>query len=111
MLVGSAQAGTMAEKAFQKMCVKRDINPEGQFAQEDGYLFYDGYEAGVRDTHKACNIERSAQIEACLPAILKEALDKVEHLVHVCDQHDDRVKARQLSEPMRKLWEAINGPA
>ena len=34
-----------AQQAFEAMCKRRGINPDWQFAQEDGYLFFDGFAA------------------------------------------------------------------
>ena len=44
-------------------------------------------------------------VEAAALAVLREALDNVE--IHPCDQHNDDIKAKQLSEPLQKLYFAM----
>ena len=44
-------------------------------------------------------------IEAAALEVLRDALDNVE--VHPCDQNNDDIKAKQLSEPLQKLYRAL----
>jgi hypothetical protein len=57
---------------------------------------------GERDQAKSIKVE-AALTAAC--AIVREALDSV--TVHPCDQHNDAVRAAQLSEPMLTLYVAL----
>lgn len=41
-----------AEAELRKYCKRKDINPDGQFIEQDGYLFIDGYLIGERDANK-----------------------------------------------------------
>ena len=36
-----------AKVALRAYCIVSDINPDGQFIEQDGYLFTDGYEIGL----------------------------------------------------------------
>ncbi|UIS24650.1 hypothetical protein S21ZY_088 [Pseudomonas phage ZY21] len=44
-----------AESQLRAYCKRKGINPDGQFIQEDGYLFIDGYLIGERDANRTAN--------------------------------------------------------
>ncbi|ATW58024.1 hypothetical protein CNR34_00091 [Pseudomonas phage nickie] len=41
-----------AKKSLVEYCGRKGINPDGQFIQEDGYLFTDGYLIGERAANR-----------------------------------------------------------
>lgn len=43
-IVEESEAAKVALRAY---CIGSDINPDGQFIEQDGYLFTDGYEIGL----------------------------------------------------------------
>lgn len=55
----------------------------------------------------ACIGDDATPLEAASKAVLRDALDDVQ--VHPCDEGDDRVAARSLSEPMKGLLLALTG--
>ena len=55
-----------AEAELRKYCKRKDINPDGQFIEQDGYLFIDGYLIGERDANKRANKFARLSSEASL---------------------------------------------
>lgn len=90
-------------EAFLKFCKDFGINPGGQFAEEDGYLFEEGYKAGKRsrDTESRLLLINEAAVN-----LVRDALDSMDN-IHPCDQHNDEVKAKALPPLMKALYEAI----
>lgn len=114
--------------AFLKFCEQFNINPDGQFAQEDGYLFDEGFKAGRRskapdvssqeleeandrafrasEAH-VVTMRKLQTLEQAAQAVLADALEYAEGDVHICDVKDDRVKLATLSTSLQKLYQVL----
>lgn len=114
--------------AFLKFCEQFNINPDGQFAQEDGYLFDEGFKAGRRskapdvssqeleeandrafrasEAHVVTMRKLEALREAS-KAVLADALEYAQADVHVCDAQNDEIVATVLSANAQKLYQVL----
>jgi len=50
---------------------------------------------------------RVERLETAIKPVLRHALDEAEEHVHICDRDEDDIKARQMLDPFRKLYEAM----
>jgi hypothetical protein len=62
--------------------------------------------AALVPRHKKPDINENLRV--VLENLLKEELDNVEHLVHVCDQNNDAIKARRLPPHILDLYNFLN---
>lgn len=53
-----------ANNALRRYCIKKGINPDGQFIEEDGYLFTDGFSIGFRASEKRARLFSRLSSEA-----------------------------------------------
>lgn len=93
-----------SQTAFLKFCKKKGINPVGQFAQQDGYLFHDGFEMGQKYADRRANKFMRLSREAAR----QDAEDR-KALKHDCDVANSVINAlsTQLAGLKEKLAETI----
>jgi len=114
-----------ASEAFLKFCKKKGIKPNGQFAEENGYLFVEGYKVGhktasdrvlkfQRMSKKASQmqleehtevLEKFLRVYQAAIAVVKSEIADV--AVHPCDENNEEVKAKKLPPLLSDLYEAL----